>query len=397
MSEHPTDVERQLEGRAERLAEAQRSYAELEKVLSGWSWRRAWTRRPEGFQSLVSGAEALAEALARVHRRAELEAWPDRTPVLRLAHDVDARRERLIGLAHRRLEALGLEPGNASLEALLTRLDGVARQAWGWELGQGEVLVFETPARWLRLGETAGSLSRASWWERMMRSGRLRLTNERLIWRSTVLGDLQVVRLDGGAAFRFDSGQNELHMGDLWAVHIRSAEAAAEAAGLVELLCWAPLREALRSGKRSESTSMAHFPAKHGLKEGHCVLSRERVSFTEADSGPFALHAITGGSGYHPRFRVDRIFDLLRWLPEAEFKEALRRVLDAGGSRIWNRAQVVHLQDEPSGSRNGASGALLLECGEDDLTGYPEGAEREVAERLLRAHYSQRPRRSLPS
>ncbi|NVJ27880.1 hypothetical protein HUW62_42420 [Myxococcus sp. AM011] len=388
-----SDAERQLEGRAEVLAAARRSHAELELLLSGWGWRRALTRSPEWVPELVEGAAALTEALERVHRRAELDAWPATIPVLRMARELSARRERLLALARRRLEALGVSPGHGSLEETLTRLEVLARQSASWELDSREVLVFETDARWSRHLEVAqrdsGRMAAlfgpyASWRGWVPGSGQVRLSNERLIWRSS-FGEPRSVRLDDLPAegLRLDANTREVRAGEDWGVIARRSVDAVNIAALVELVRWPRLRDALRSGRRLESRAL--FPARLEGAPGHCVLGLEHLSFISAGQGPQSLGAITGRTTSLPAFDADRLVELLRWLPEAEFDSSLGRVLAVTASRRWSRAQVVRIEQEYVGRQPmPLVDSLRLECGGERLLGFPKDSQEVVADGLLR-------------
>lgn|GEM_PF-1478593 len=392
-----SDAERQLEGRAEVLAAGRRSHAELEKLLSGWRWRRALTRNPEWVPALVEGAAALTEALERVHRRAELEAWPATIPVLRMARELSARRERLLALARRRLTALGVSPGHGSLEETLTRLAVLARQSASWELDSREVLVFETDARWSRnlgvIGKDSGRVAtlfgpNASWRGWVPGSGQVRVSNERLLWRSA-FGQPRSVRLDDllEDGLRLDAHTREVRAGGDWGVFARRSVDAVNIAALVELVRWPRLRDALRSGRRLESRAL--FPARLEGVPGHCVLGLEHLSFISAGQGPQALGAITGGAVSLPAFDVDRLVELLRWLPEVEFEAALGRVLASTASRHWSHAEVVRLEQEYVGGRMPLVDSLRLECGGERLLGFPKDSQEVVADGLLR-NYARR-------
>ncbi|MCP3167977.1 hypothetical protein [Myxococcus qinghaiensis] len=388
-----SDAERQLEGRAEVLAAARRSHAELEKLLSGWGWRRALTRSPEWGAALVEGAAALTEALERVHRRAELEAWPATIPVLRMARELSARRERLVALARRRLEALGVSPGHGSLEETLTRLEVLARQSVSWELDSREVLVFETDARWSRHLEVtqkdSGRLAtlfgpHASWRGWVPGSGQVRLSNERLIWRSA-FGPPRSVRLDDlpEEGPQLDANTREVRAGGDWGVFTQRSVDAVNLAALVELVRWPRLSDALRSGRRLDSRAL--FPARLEGAPGLCVLGLEHLSFISAGQGPQALGAITGRTASRPSFDVDRLVELLRWLPEVEFESALGRVLAVTASRRWSRAEVVRIEQEYVGQRPvPLVDSLRLECGGESLRGFPKDSQEVVADGLLR-------------
>src|SRR5690242_18887252 len=86
-------AERILEGGAEIISGALRPYAELETVLSARSWKRRLLKHFEQASSLVAGAPVVREALARVRRRAEVEAWSEDMPVLRQARTLSMQLE----------------------------------------------------------------------------------------------------------------------------------------------------------------------------------------------------------------------------------------------------------------------------------------------------------------
>ncbi|MCP3100488.1 hypothetical protein LZ198_16590 [Myxococcus sp. K15C18031901] len=396
----PSDAERQLEGRAEVLAAARQSLAEWEKRLSGWGWRRGLTRGPESISTFVAGMEALEESLARVRRRATLDAWPEETPVLRLAREVAARRDRLRALARRRLRALGVAPRDEPLATALTRLATVAGQTPRWELHAGEVLVFEAEARWSPhaeavRGDPGRRMSlfepRAPWRRWLPGSGRMRLTSERLLWRSA-FAEPRSTHLDsmGDEGLRLVPDTLELRANEDWGVLVRRPADASNLAALVELVRWAPLRQALRAGRRSERRAL--FPARLGGVPGHCILGPEQLCFISRGTGPHALGAITGGAMELATFDVDRLVDLLRWLPDEAFDSALDRVLTATHGRRWSRSEVFRVERPVMRGMTLLDRALRLECGHETLWGYPKESQEVVAEGLLLG-YPRRPRR----
>ncbi|WP_375754589.1 hypothetical protein [Corallococcus exercitus] len=412
------DAERQLEGRAEVLAAARRPHAELEKVLSGRRWRRALVRRPELVPSLVAEARAVEEALERVHRRAELEAWPDATPVLKEARELSARRERLTRLARRRLDVLTVAPGDVSLEEALTRLDALVRQPVSWALNPGEVLVFEDDT-WRQSGpslvprprgqELPPRLSLAMggvvalgfllflvaprrmelWvmgsvvmglmaigWAQLLRSGRLRLTSERLIWAPT-FGEPQEVRLGTIAPAGLRLEQNvDLHIEGDRRLHARSVRGATAVALVVELHRQPPLRGAARAGVRLDSVAV--FPAKLGRRQGYCALGPQGLSFIPEGKGPQALRAVTGRPSPLRDFESDQVLDALRWLPEAEFDACVMRMVEATGGAAWARADARYVPGAPVWRR------IVIEHGGLTLTGRVQWDQQDAAERLLR-------------
>ncbi|WP_147450298.1 hypothetical protein [Corallococcus carmarthensis] len=413
------DVERQLEGRAEILAAARRPHAELRKALSGPRWRRALMRHPERVPALVAESRSVEEALERVQRRAELEAWPDDTPVLREARALAAQRERLKRLARRRLDVLTVAPADVSLEEALTRLDALVRQpAASWALKPGEMLVFEDdtwlhldrirrPATWkqelsprmtLAVGTLAAlgfllllfvpkpmtswangflvTLTLAITASQFLSAGRLRLTSERLIW-APVLGAPQEVRLgsippDG---FRLEDTMGLRVEGER-RLHARSVRRAPEVALLVELHRQPPLRGAARAGVRLDTVAV--FPAKLGKRKGFCVLGPQGLSFIPEGKGPQALRAVTGHPSALRHFESDQVLDALRWLPEAEFDACVMRMVEATGGAAWARVDARYVPGPPVWRR------IRIEHAGLTLTGRVQWDQEGAAERLLR-------------
>ncbi len=413
------DVGRQLEGRAELLAAARRPHAELEKVLAGRRWRRGLARRPELVRSLVAEAGAVEEALERVQRRAAREAWPDDLPVLRVARELSARRERLTRLARRRLEVLTVAQEGVSLEEALTRLDALVRHPVSWALKPGEVLVFEdgtwlrpsvsiAPVPWTRelpprltlawgalaawvfllvalfptLKEGGGMVfvalsSVAVLGVQFLRAGRLRLTSERLIW-APVFGEPQEVRLGtiSPEGVRLEHGADLRVEGDR-RLYARSVRGATAVAVLLELHRQPPLRGAARAGVRLDSVVV--FLAKLGKRQGFCVLGPQGLSFIPEGRGPRALRAVTARPTALRDFESDQVLDALRWLPEAEFDAQVTRVVEATGGVAWTRADARYVPGFEVWQR-----IAIEHEGGLTLTGRVNWDQREAAERLLR-------------
>ncbi|RKH26005.1 hypothetical protein D7Y13_22335 [Corallococcus praedator] len=441
-----SDTERQLEGRAERIAVALRPHAELETLLSGRRWRRGLLKRPERVPALVAHAEALEEALERVHRRAASEAWSGDVPVLRAARELSARRERLAGLARRRLEAWVEVPPDLPLEKALTRLNALVRQPVSRTLVAGEVLAFESAAwwrprwrrfesafprglprlpvwtpyavgalgfiialtrlpglRWVGLGLIAlgfgvgvasfilrvlrGPLGRWVLWPLLrpvlwpvLGLGRVRLTNERLLWLP-VLGEPQEVRwatiADDGV--RVDPDTLDVRVTGTRRLHARGLLNDAEVVALVELHRLPRLRDAALAGLRLWG-QVAVLPATLGGHPGHCVLRPQGLSFIPQGTGPEALGALTGRPTPLRGFDANRLVEALRWLPEAEFDACVARVVKATGGTSWAAKDARYVEGTPEW------GEIRIERSTQEvLVGRVTGVQDEVLRGLLDA------------
>ncbi|RKH26006.1 hypothetical protein D7Y13_22330 [Corallococcus praedator] len=437
-----SDAERQLEGRARLITAAVRPHAELEELLSGRRWRRALLKQPERVPALVAQAEALKEALERVHRRAASEAWEESTPVWREARELSQRRERLTALARRRLEALAEAPPNLPLEEVLTRLDARVRQSANWELTPGEVLAFETDARWhpgrrlvrgliphptrrhsvvpyfvlvgvgvlgallmgahplsledvapalfmsVTFGLMAAILGSVLWpllrslvWP-LLGSGQVRITSERLLWKPA-FGAPQAVRLgtipDGGITV--DDFSLDLRVKGDRQMHARAVLDAMEVAALLELHRQPPLRGAARRGVRLERVAILSATLEERgqeARQGHCVLHPGGVSFIPEQQGPKALQAITGKSTSLEAFHADGVLEALRWLPRAEFDACVASVVKATGGTFWDARSARHV---PGTS---ASKEVRIESGGSVLKGQWAWAQAAAVEAVLR-------------
>ncbi|RKG80884.1 hypothetical protein [Corallococcus terminator] len=437
-----SDAERQLEGRAELITAAVRPHEELEALLSGRRWRRELLKRPALVPALVAQAAALKEALERIHRRAATEAWEASTSVWREARELSERRERLTVLARRRLESLAVAPPDLPLEEALTRLDAGVRQSANWELTPGEVLAFETDARWhpgrrlmrgliphpkrrfsavpyfvpvglgvlgaLVMADTPPSLQdvapalfmivtfglmativgsvlwplfRSLLWP-LLGSGQVRITSERLLWKPA-FGAPQAVRLgtipDGGISV--DGFTLDLRVKGDRQVHARTVLDAVEVAALLELHRQPPLRGAARRGVRLERVAILAATLEEAGQEarkGHCVLHPGGVSFIPEQQGPQALQAITGKSTSLEAFHADGVLEALRWLPRAEFDACVARVVKATGGTSWDARAARHVPE------TSASKEVRIKSGGSVLRGQWVWAQAAAVEAVLR-------------
>jgi hypothetical protein len=408
------DIRRRLEGRAEVLEAARSRAATLESVLGSRRWRRRLRASPELVPQWREHLPAVAEALERVKRRAPVEGWPEDTPLLVAMRELEARTARLRALARRRLAALATVSGEPSLEEDLLRLDTLVRQQPSFSLGPGEVLVFEERGKaggpvagprlmWslllltvalggsaVRVGTVLGEewalrlvlLSILPWFVVALRSGRVRLTSERLLWEP-LQGEKVAVPLDSipTGGIRLDPVLLDVRVEGERRAHLRHMVDAAQLAVLVELHRQPPLRGAARAGVRL--ADVAIYPAV--LREdyrtpvrGHAVLRPDGVSFIPQEAGPRVLQALTGQEAGLPA-RVEHVLEELRWLPDTEFDACVARVVEATGGLRWSAWDAVHVSGAAVWKE------VLITRGPLSLAGQVDWSRQEATERVLRA------------
>ena len=410
------DAERILEGGAEIISGALRPYAELETLLSARGWKRRWLKQPERVSALVAGAPVVREALARVCRRAEVEAWSEDMPILRQARTLSMRIERIRRLARQRLDSLAAAPPELAFEDALARLEALLRQPVSKALGDGEVLVFEpernrskepgpglagmnVPSHYLLLvplGILLGVLLMVSgvpeiqtlgWgflglfigglllWP-VLRSGEVRITSERLLW-TPLIGEAQAVRLDSIAddGVRLHRGQFDLEVTGDRRLRARSVQDALGLMLMLELHRQPPLLGAARSGGPLEDVAL--LPAKVGDVDGTCVLRPRTLAFIPDGRGPQVLQAVTGKPTSLKGFEPDRVLETLRWLPAEEFDACISRVVAATGGLSWTAGDAHFVPGPPLWM------AIRIKRGEQVLLARAEWRYRAAAERLL--------------
>lgn len=402
-----------LEGGAESISGALRPHAELEAVLSARGWKRRVLKQREQVSAFVAGAGAVRDALERVHRRATVEAWPEDMPVLRQARALSTQRERLTRLARQRLDTLTVAPPDVSLEEALTRLEALLRQPVSKALKEGEVLVFETdhgrpkqpgpgvggsniPTPYLVMlplavllfiflmasgAQTLGLsflglfMGGSLLWP-LLRSGKVRITSERLLW-SPVFGEAQAVRLDSIAddGVHLDRSQFDLVVTGDRRLRARSVPNPLRLLLTLELHRQPPLLGAARSGVQLEDVAL--FPAKVGDVDGLCVLRPHALAFIPDRRGPHALQAVTGKPTSLNGFEADWVLEALRWLPAAEFDACVSRVVKATGGLAWAAGDAHFVPGLPVWV------AIRIKRGEQVLLGRAEWFYRAAVERLL--------------
>ncbi|WP_223644285.1 hypothetical protein [Corallococcus sp. EGB] len=420
------DAERILEGGAEIISGAQRPYAELEAVLSARGWKRRLLAQLDRVSALVAGAPVVREALARVRRRAEVEAWSEDMPVLRQARTLSSQIERITRLARQRLDTLTVAPPDVSFDEALRRLVVLLGQPVSKALKEGEVVVFEpehtreravqpgpgvagmnVPSRYLLivpLGillcvllmvsrvpevQTLGGVFLGLFigglllWP-LLRSGRLRITSERLLW-TPLVGEAQAVRLDSIAAngVRLDRDQFDLVVTGDRRLRARSVQDALGLMVMLELHRQPPLLGAAsRTGVQLEDVAL--LPAKVGDVDGTCVLRPRTLAFIPDGSGPQVLQAITGKPTSLRGFEPDRLLETLRWLPAEEFDACISRVAKATGGLTWAAGDAHFVPGLPLWV------AIRIKRGEQVMLARAEWRYRDAAERLLQG-WTRRP------
>ena len=409
------DIRRRLEGRAEVLDAALARDTALESLLRARGWRRKLRARPGLVPEWLAQEPAVAEALERVKRRADAEGWLEDTPVLVGARELAARRTRLVTLVRGRLSELATVSGAPSLKADLPRLDTLVRGKASLSLSPGEVLVFEGQQKWeksqhipplliyllltslgmaiaavvaeklFRLGDGAAlllmALAAVPWMVTGLRSGRVWLTSERLLWQP-LLGELVAVPLssirDGGV--HLDTRWLNVRVeGERRAV-VRHMTNAAQLAMLLELHRQSPLLGAARAGVRLSDVALYPAVLREGKAEhrGHAVLRPDGVSFIPDARAAEAFQAITGTGTALP-VALAHVLDELRWLPDTEFDACVARAVKAAGGLRWSAWDSSYREGTPVWND------IRITRGARTLSGHVDWTLQGVTERILRA------------
>jgi hypothetical protein len=137
-----------LEGRAELLEVARLRLTALRNALTAFRWRTRLRANTALLRETASAQPEVEEALAHVGRRAEAEAWPATSDVVRCAADVEKLSNRVASLAFRRL-GLASRPDDLSqrlekLELLVLASPRLILPGQRWKTAQ-EVLPLTLP------------------------------------------------------------------------------------------------------------------------------------------------------------------------------------------------------------------------------------------------------------
>ncbi|MFP2906469.1 hypothetical protein ACLESD_15675 [Pyxidicoccus sp. 3LFB2] len=410
------DLRRRLEGRAEVLEVARSRDAALESVLKARGWKRKLRARPSLLPEWLKQEPEVSEALERTRRRAEGEGWPESTPVLVLVRELEARRGRLEALARRRLATLASVSGAPSLEMELRGLEARVRRKVSPTLAPGEVVLFEErqdgrmfSRRWpqevlyllflilgpyalLAWGHLTDAVAGKLWlWLALAlapallclsRLGRVRLTNERLVWKPVLREPVEVPlsSISPGGVQLEEATRTVRIEGEVRA-RVPYLKRADILAMLLPVLSELPVRGAFRVGVRLADVVIYPAELREGsvcLQTGYAVLRPSGVSFIPDSDAAQALGAFTKG---RKRLSVglERVLEQLLGLPDAEFDACVARMVrDTGGQR-WS------VFDATFWPNTALSEELRILHGARALAG-PMRSPKEVAEaeRILR-------------
>jgi hypothetical protein len=401
------DIRRQLEGQLERVEAARERYGTLEALLSASGWKRRVRERPGAIREVLGQEPTLEEALARVHRRAEVDGWPESLPVLATVREVKARRARLETLVRKRLGSLARSAGEASLGEMLARLEALVLEPIPLEPRANEVRLLEGApggeeivkplvltmvamlwliavtgaASWLPLGLMPLQLVLLL----VARSGKYWLTSERLVWKPFLGEAVQVslASLSTGSVRLEDFGTTVVVEGER-TVRVRHVEHAKQLATALEMHRHPPLRGSRLAGRLDD---VACYPAALGegtpWMKGFAILRRGVVSFVPERSGAEMLRVLTGAPGVSGlSVEVPWLIEQLCYLPSlAEFEATVDRLVAAVGGVRWADHEARHRANVPVWKE------ICFTSGRSVLSGKVDWHQQEVVERLL-AHWN---------
>ncbi|MCE9673641.1 hypothetical protein LY474_38140 [Myxococcus stipitatus] len=403
----------QLEGRAEVLEAALAREAALERALRSARWKARLRANPEWVEEQTRREPEVVEALERVRRRAELEGWSQDTPIQRVVHALLARRERLKSLVRRRLASLTSVSGAPVLDAELARLAGLVRREASFQLDPREVLVHETlplrdwPPVHAFLAISYGGVAYVLFALLMtrpgpgkefpllaalllfllplvalvLRSGEVRLTSKRLIWRpkfgETVAIPLDSLRFD---SFRWSKLLKTVHLEGERRVRLRHQGDGARLLTLLALHGSPPLAGAARAGVLAADVVVYPVVLREGglAREGHAILRPGGVFFVPKVDGARVFEAVTGREA-PTAMDAACVLEQLRWLPAAEVDECLARVVAATGGSWWSAWESRHEADVPAWKR------IQINKASQVLTGKVDWSTQSRVEHILRA------------
>jgi hypothetical protein len=397
------DVRRQLEGRLEVVEAARERYGTLEALLSPSGWKRRVRERPGALREVLGQEVVLEEALARVHRRAEVHGWPESLPVLTTAREVKARRARLETLVRKRLGSLARSAGEASFGEMLTRLEALVLEPIPLEPKANEVRLLEgqpggeeivkplvltmVAMLWLIAISGAAPLVPLGLMPLLfvmllvLRSGKFWLTSERLVWKPFLGEPVQVplASLSTGSVRLGDFGTTVVVEGER-TVRVRHVQDARQLATALEMHRHPPLRGSRLFGRLED---VACYPAtlREGSpwRKGFVILRRGVVCWVPEGAGTELLRVLTGAPGV-PGLSVEVpwLIEQLRYLPSmAEFGVTVDRLVAAVGGVRWADHEARHRADVPVWKD------IRFTSGRSVLRGKVDWHQQGVTERLL--------------
>ncbi|QSQ13009.1 hypothetical protein [Myxococcus landrumensis] len=405
------DVRVQLEGRAEVLESARARAAALESVLRGRRWKRKLRAKPTLVAEWLQHAEAVAEALERTARRAEVEGWPDSLPLMRTVRELAVRKQRLSSLVRERLGRLVSVTGPVVLEGELRRLEALVRRHSPRSPEPGEVVLYQTDkmlkasssrelATWVGamlggfgavFGLLLATLGHGPWSAGvpvallvamvlgvLFKSGRVWLTGERLLWVPT-LGEAVSVPLEsipvGGVTLE---RALSLRVDGEPRVQVPFLSDARHLATLIELHSQPPLRGLVRTGVKLSDAVVYPAVLKDGAehRSGWAVLRPAGVSFVPEGTGSQVLSTVLGREVALPA-EAGWVLEQLRWLSATEFDAWVARLVGVTGGTSWSAWDRVRRGEEPLWKQ------LRFTKGNQVLSGQMEWPSHADAERVL--------------
>jgi hypothetical protein len=377
----PEDVRRRLEGRAEVIETALPRYRKLEGALKGRRWQQRLRKQPSLVAEVLEREAVLPEALERVRRRAESEGWPEDTPLLQAARELEPLRERLGARVRERLESLVPVSGAPALGEDLRRLGDAVRQTVSFLSEPGETFSLHSRSgtQWPRYagfvttvqvvaclallmgGALAPGLlglamvllpvvtALALW---RLRPGDFWLTPRRLVWMppggeavavrlaSIPEGGIRVAGPRGGLLVEGDRRVHVPRLGKKRAWRLRV---------LLELYRHVGLEA--RAALVEHAVDAVCFPAllRRGGRwhQGQCVLMKRMLFFFPGQgAGPALLRAATGLVLDTP-VELSWVMEGLRWQPESDLGAYLLRVAKATRGAAWSADFARHFKSVP--------------------------------------------------
>lgn len=405
----PEDVRRKLEGRVEVVEGARAPYAALEALLKGRRWKHRLRQESRAVGAVLAGEATLVEALERIRRRAEVEGWPEETPVLATVREVSTLRARLEALVRQRLGTLVPPKGEPSLGADLPRLVEVLSRPLPVEPTPGEVRLLDATKQ----DPSGGPLSSVNYVflavflliqflpkayaqlvvyaaagmglvllvAYLLKSGEYWLTSERLVWKPRVGEPVEVplrsipaggVNLQRLTSTVWVEGERTVRMPFVPNAELLTA--------LLELHRQAPLLGASRSGMRLEAVSVYSATLREGGEASNVwvVLRPGYVAFLPREEGLAAVRGVVGAP-LTPGLRIEMeaVLEQLRWLPEEEFDAAVARAVAAAGGERWSALDARYRAEVPVWSE------IRLTNGAKVLSGKVDWSQQARAEKVL--------------